>query len=234
MTDVHDLGGQPGFGPVPYDPDEPAFHHDWERRAFGIMGQTLAATATRPGEFRYAIERLDLSDYFDHGYYARWVHTFELVLEEYGVLEAGAVDRRLDAPAGTGPAGRARQAIERDPAILPADRPTPVPVKRTVKRELAEPPQFSVGDAVTAPSRPDDGGHTRLPAYVTARRGTVARVHPAEVLPDSTAHALGERPQHVYCVAYEGTELWGDEAEPGVIVHVDLYESYLQTAEEAS
>ena len=216
---------------MPYEPDEPAFHHDWERRVFGLMGQTLASTATRPGEFRYAIERLDASDYFDHGYYARWAATFELLLEEYGVLEAGAVDARLQAPEGTGPAGRARSAIQRDPSSLPPDRPTPAPTKRTVRREVGDPPRFSVGDAVVAPSRATDGGHTRLPAYVTGRRGTVARLHPAEVLPDSSAHDLGERAQHVYCVAYAATELWGADAEPGVTVHVDLYENYLAPAE---
>ena len=40
MNGPHDLGGMPGFGPIEIEPHEPAFHHDWERRAFAI---TLAA-----------------------------------------------------------------------------------------------------------------------------------------------------------------------------------------------
>ena len=230
---VHDIGGRTGFGPVPYVVDEPAFHHDWERRVFGIMSQSLGASATRPGEFRYAIERLAPSDYYDQGYYGRWGSAFEVVLEEYGVIEAGAVDRLLDAPVGTGPASRARSTVSGDPADLPPDRPTPTPNRRTVRREIADPPKFAVGDRVVARPKRTDGGHTRLPAYVVGRVGTVARLHPAEVFPDSTAHDRGERAQYVYCVGYESGELWGPDAEAAVI-HVDLLEPYLRAAEEPS
>lgn len=223
---LHDLGGQSGYGPVPYQVDEPAFHADWERRVFGLMGQALRRSATRPGEFRYAIERLAATDYFDHGYYGRWEAAFEVVLEEYGVIPRGAVDQRLDAPDGTGPSARVRGVIERDPDALPPDRPTPAPQGRTVRRALSDRPRFAPGDRVVASPGPADGGHTRLAGYVVGRRGTVVRLHPAEVLPDSSAHDLGERPQHVYCVAYDSAELWGPDAESATI-HIDLYESYL-------
>ena len=63
--------------------------------------------------------------------------------------------------------------------------------------------------------------------------GTVVKIHPAEVLPDSTAHDLGERPQHVLCVAYRAEDLWGSEAEVDVVINVDLYENYLTAAGEA-
>ena len=224
---VHDIGGRLGFGAVPYEPDEPAFHADWERRVFGIMGQTLARSTSRPGEFRHAIERLSPDDYYGNGYYGRWEATFEVVLEESGVIAPGEVDRRLGADVGTGPAARARPVVSRDPALMPMDRPTPPPAGRTVRRELADAPRFAVGDRVVATRTFDDGGHTRLPAYVEGRSGTVAKIHPAEVLPDSTAHDLGERAQHVYCVAYDGEELWGAGSEPGLTCHVDLYENYL-------
>ena len=227
---VHDLGGRRGWGEVPYEADEHPFHADWERRVFGLLGPALGSSATRPGEFRYAIERLAPEDYFDHGYYGRWAATFETVLEEYGVIEQGEVDRRLGAAEGTGPGARARHTIPGDPTALPDDRPTPAPTKRTVRRDLADPPRFGEGDAVVAPERRSDGGHTRLAEYVVGKRGTVTKLHPAEVLPDSTAHDLGERPQHVYCVRYDATELWGSSAEPGVTVHIDLYENYLEPA----
>ena len=64
--------------------------------------------------------------------------------------------------------------------------------------------------------------------------GTVVKIHPAEVLPDSTAHDLGERPQHVICVGYRAEDLWGNESEAGVVVNVDLYENYLTAVEEAA
>ncbi|HCB34831.1 MAG TPA: nitrile hydratase subunit beta, partial [Acidimicrobiaceae bacterium] len=189
-----------------------------------------------PGEFRHALERLAPRDYFDHGYYGRWLAGLELLLTEYGVLEPGELDRRLGLPAGTGPAARAGRPAEVDPKLLPDGTPPEQdgepdgePDGTFAGRHLARPPRFRAGDAVvTVPRR--TSGHTRLPAYATGKRGVVVRHHRAEVLPDSTAHDLGERPQHVYSVGFEASELWGAPAEPGVTVHVDLYENYLDAA----
>lgn len=234
---VHDLGGVTGYGPVPHDPAEPPFHADWEKRVFGLLGAVTSATARRPGEFRYVLERLDPADYFDHGYYGRWLAGFEVLLAEYGVIGAPAmtsqVTARTEVPAPeaaeASPVQRAAPAAVLNPALLPPDRPTPTPQRRTVRRELSDPPRFSIGDQVVAlgPAQP---GHTRLPDYAVGKLGTVAKLHPAEVLPDSTAHDMGERPQHVYCVGYDAQTLWGDEAEPNTTIHVDLYECYLQAA----
>ena len=35
MDGVHDMGGMHGFGKVPYEKNQPTFHHDWERRVWG-------------------------------------------------------------------------------------------------------------------------------------------------------------------------------------------------------
>ena len=43
MNGAQDLGGMMGFGPVGIERDEPWFHAEWERRAFGI---TISAAAT--------------------------------------------------------------------------------------------------------------------------------------------------------------------------------------------
>lgn len=226
---VHDLGGRLGYGPVPYEPNEPPFHHTWEQRVFGMLFEILPITAIRPGETRYALERLAPEDYFDHGgYYGRWEARCELLLEEYGHLAPGELDRRLGAPVGTGPASRASPVVSKNPALLPADRPTPQPDLPTVIRELDNPPSFAIGDEVVARPAPQ-AGHTRLPGYVAGTTGSVVAIHPAEVLPDSTAHDLGERAQHVYCVGYNAADLWGSEAETGVTIHVDIYENYLSS-----
>jgi nitrile hydratase len=73
-------------------------------------------------------------------------------------------------------------------------------------------------------------GHTRLPRYVRGKRGRIAAVYDAYVFPDTNAHDLGEDPQHVYSVAFAGEELWGADAEPGTLVHLDLFEPYLEAA----
>ena len=59
---VHDIGGDLGYGQILHDPEEPVFHYEWERRVFGVMFQVLRITAQRPGEMRYAIERLAEED----------------------------------------------------------------------------------------------------------------------------------------------------------------------------
>ena len=238
---VHDLGGAPGYGPVSHDPHEPPFHADWERRVFGLLGAVTASTARRPGEFRYVLERLGPDDYFSHGYYGRWLSGFEVLLAEYGVVSPDEMtnqvaergDLQAAEAAASSPVQRVALVAALDPDLLPADRPTPTPERRTVRRELAEAPRFRVGDRVMAPA-PPQSGHTRLPDYVVGKLGTVVKLHPAEVLPDSTAHDMGERPQHVYCVGYDARALWGEDAEPNATIHVDLYECYLTAAEAGS
>ena len=68
--------------------------------------------------------------------------------------------------------------------------------------------------------------HIRLPRYVRGRRGVVDRDHGVFVFPDTHAHGEGENPEHVYAVRFEGSTLFGEGAEPGFAVHVDLFESY--------
>jgi nitrile hydratase len=50
------------------------------------------------------------------------------------------------------------------------------------------------------------------------------------VLPDTNAHGRGEHPEHVYVVRFDARELFGETAEPGTTLHVDLFESYLEPA----
>jgi hypothetical protein len=143
-----------------------------------------------------------------------------------------------------------RHAIERlDPVVYLADgyygrwlgaveklvreaggRPTPGRVgDPSASRPLAEAPRFVVGDAViTRNLHPP--GHSRLPGYARAHRGTIAIVQGGWVLPDANAHGRGECPEYVYAVRFTGEELWGRDAEPGTSVHVDLFESYLEPA----
>lgn len=118
---VHDLGGAFGWGRVPYDPQEEPFHEEWERRVFGMVFQVLPHTAVRPGEFRYALERLAEDDYFaPDGYYGRWRSAMEVLLEEYGHVETGELDGRLGAPSGTSASYRVQSPASVDEKDLPA------------------------------------------------------------------------------------------------------------------
>ena len=72
--------------------------------------------------------------------------------------------------------------------------------------------------------------HTRLPRYVRGHSGTVERVNGCHVFPDSNAHGLGENPQWLYTVVFDGRELWGDDADPNLKVSIDAFEPYLELA----
>ncbi|MEX2207157.1 MAG: nitrile hydratase subunit beta [Myxococcota bacterium] len=94
-------------------------------------------------------------------------------------------------------------------------------------RMVTETARFAPGEAVrTRNLQPT--GHTRLPGYARGKRGTIARVHAGFVFPDTNAAGRGERPQWVYAVRFDATELFGTGAEPNACVHVDLFESYLE------
>ena len=41
---------------------------------------------------------------------------------------------------------------------------------------------------------------------------------------------LGEQPQWLYAVCFDGRELWGDEAQPGLSVSIDAWDDYLEPA----
>jgi hypothetical protein len=99
----------------------------------------------------------------------------------------------------------------------------------TAARRVARAPRFAAGEAVRTRNL-HHAGHTRLPGYARGRRGTVVLLQGAWVLPDTNAHDEGEHPEHVYAVRFDGTELWGDAAEPGTSVLLDCFERYLEPA----
>lgn len=221
MEGVYDMGGRTElFGPLkPLDRDGPAFAHPWEGRAFAItLLANRAATSSNLHAFRHALERVPEREYLAD-YYGRWLASAEILLRDSGLLAEGAVEARAHHLLG--------EDVEE-----PAD---PEPHKPTMKtagpgnlRKVDTPPAYAVGDRVRARStRPP--GHTRLTGYVRGKTGTVTALAPAQVLPDSAAHFLGENPEHVYSVEFDSAELWGPDAEPFSLT-VDLFESYLEKA----
>jgi nitrile hydratase len=211
MNGIHDMGGMHGFGMVEVEPDEPVFHERWEARVFGMV-QGLGGGNIDAG--RHSIERLDPVSYLGNGYYGRWLAAFERALTGAGVLTATEIESRIEDGA-TASRARSTQAS--------SWRPSP----RNYVRRIDASPRFAVGqDVVTRNHQPE--GHTRLPAYGRSRRGAVVRVHPAMVFPDDNALGRGENPHYLYTVRFDGRELWGDVAEHNTVVHIDLFEPYLE------
>jgi nitrile hydratase subunit beta len=72
--------------------------------------------------------------------------------------------------------------------------------------------------------------HTRLPRYVRGKRGVVVFDHGVFTFPDTGAHGLGHKAQHVYSVKFTARELWGEDAPAKDSLYIDLFEDYIEPA----
>lgn len=215
MNGVHDLGGMHGFGPVITEENEPVFHHDWERRVFPLFASLFVGGHFNVDEFRHAIERMAPAEYLESSYYEHWLHAFETLLVEKGVIDVaelwGAAEPTLPELAA--------------PVLLPDMVEAVVLGGASSRAKEDVPGRFKVGDTVRAKNL-NPITHTRLPRYARGKVGTIAMVHGAFATPDTMAHGLGERPQQVYAVRFCAQELWG-VARPDSVC-IDLWDDYLE------
>ena len=217
MNGVHDMGGMEGFGPIAPEPNEPVFHHRCEARALAL---TLAAGAWGRwtlDKSRHARELIPAADYLSMSYYEKWVAGLVALLVESGLVTRKEIEDAHAAPGAeksSPPLTAARVGIS-----LASGGPT--------IRVIATAPRFAPGVDVRARNL-NPSGHTRLPRYVRGKLGTITRHHGAHVFPDTNAHGLGERPQHLYQVRFEARALWGEAQRSAV--YLDLWESYLEPA----
>jgi nitrile hydratase len=219
MNGAQDLGGMQSFGPVVPEPNEPPFHHDWERRAFAITLAMGATGAWNLDQSRAARESLAPAEYLTKTYYEIWLAGLEKLLVQKDLVGADEIE-----------AGRAlRPAAPVRRVLAPQDVTTALKKGAPTERRAAGPARFAVGDAVIARNM-HPPTHTRIPRYVRGRRGVIAHVHGPHVFADTNALGLGEDPQWLYGVRFAGTELWGAGTDPDLSVHVDLWEPYLEPA----
>jgi hypothetical protein len=87
-------------------------------------------------------------------------------------------------------------------------------------------PRFKAGDRIVV-RRINPVGHTRLPRFVRGCEGTVQEQRGSFVFPDTRAHGLGDKPQHIYSVKFTARELWGDQADGKDAIYLDLWDDYI-------
>ena len=63
MNGVHDLGGTDGLGPVAVEENEPVWHAEWEKAAFGMFPPDFRAGFFSVDMFRYGIEQMHPAEY---------------------------------------------------------------------------------------------------------------------------------------------------------------------------
>ena len=219
MNGPHDLGGQMGFGPIDPEKDEPVFHAGWEKRALGVTLCAGALGRWNIDSSRHARERLHPADYYASSYYEIWTKALESLLLANDLVDASELE-----------AGHAHDGAPRTEPPLTADRvPEVLAAGGPCDRPASAPARYHVGDMVRTKNM-HPTGHTRLPRYARGRIGVIEEVAGTFVFPDDNAHGKGENPQWLYRVVFDGSELWGADAEAGLQVSIDAWESYLERA----
>lgn len=210
MDGIHDLGGMQGFGPVVREENEPVFHEDWQRIAFGLMILPQAAIrANNADEYRHSVERMLPAHYLQSHYYERVLTGATTLLVEKGLVSLEELEARAG---GVFPLS---SPVSEDPLVdLPAQLEA----------------RFAVGDSVRVLNI-HPSGHIRAPGFCRGKLGTVIHVAPTFSFPDTSAHGGERRKEHTYHVEFESQTLWEDDGVEGDTVIVDLWDSYLESAE---
>jgi nitrile hydratase subunit beta len=219
MNGVHDMGGMEGFGPVQYEKNEPVFHERWEARTYVLNRAMRAWNKWNIDAGRHQIELIPPAEYLRMSYYERWLTRLVELLVKHGFVtreEIASGKAAADSP-------KATPALTVEMASRPPSRDIPS------SRDSSVVPRFKTGQRVRARNI-HPAGHTRLPRYARGKVGKIARDHGVFIFPDTNAHFLGEKRQHVYSVRFASRELWGEKASPRDSVYIDMWDDYLERA----
>ena len=210
-----DLGGQPNNTAVQPEAEGELFHAAWEPRALAL---TLAMGAT--GMWNIDMSRSareTLPAYAAMSYYEIWLAALERLIVQHGLSsQAELVLGHSQAP----PRALPRKLLATNVAATLARG-------SATQRPASTPARFSVGDAVRTCANVSNH-HTRLPAYARGKPGRIERVLGAHVFADAHAQGLGEQPQWLYTVVFDGAALFDDGAAQQV--SIDAWEPYLEPA----
>lgn len=219
MNGIHDMGGMQDMGPIEYEKNEPVFHARWESRVFAMFIAAGAWGKWNLDAFRHTREVLPPDDYLRVSYYEQWLSGLLDLLVRRGLVTAAEIASGVPAPGEP----------EASPPLTADKIPAALPNRIHAHRDVKVCPRFQVGQRVRARNI-HPTGHTRLPRYARGKVGTVYLDHGVYVFPDTNAHFLPEKPQHVYSVRFAARELWGEQAAAKDFVYVDLWDDYLEPA----
>ncbi len=217
MNGIHDMGGMHGMGPIQYEKDEPVFHSPSEGRIYALTRAMRAWRRWNIDTDRHAIELIPPADYLRMSYYERWATRLLNNVVRHGLVSRAEME--------TGKASA--ETAKATPALTAAMS------SRFLHRGIASSndpkvaPRFRVGQQVRARNI-NPTGHTRLPRYARGKMGKIVRDHGVYIFPDTNAHGLGEKRQHVYSVRFAARELWGESASPRDSVYIDMWDDYLE------
>jgi nitrile hydratase beta subunit len=220
MNGIHDMGGMHGMGAIEHEQHEPAFHMPWEGRVYGLS----RLLGGRGGKWsldasRYGVEVLPPTDYLQMTYYERWLARIIATLVATGDATRAEIETGQPAPGSP----RATPVVTAETVHAMVGR------RVSARRAVPAVPRFKAGQRVRARNM-HPTHHTRLPRYARGKAGVIVRDRGVFLFPDTAAHLLGEKPQHLYSVQFAARELWGEQASPRDSVHLDMWDDYLERA----
>jgi nitrile hydratase len=220
MNGVHDMGGMHGMGPIQAEKDEPVFHERWEARTYALTRALGPWRKWNIDMARHQLEQIPPSEYLRMSYYEKWLVRLVELIVRTGLVSRSEVET-----------GRAAPGSPKLKPALTADRVAEIALNRNIASsdDPKTSPRFETGQQVRARNI-NPTGHTRLPRYARGKLGTIDRDHGVYIFPDTNAHGLGERRQHVYSVRFAAHELWGAEASAHDFVYIDLWDDHLEHA----
>ena len=214
---VHDLGGMQDFGPIQYEKNEPVFHARWEARWFALRQAVGAWHKWNLDASRYQGSIIPPAEYLRSSYYERQIVPTTELLVKSGLATREEIESGKPAPGS--PKAIPPLTADKVPQLIAKGNPA--------SRDVSVLARFQVGQQVRARNI-NPIGHTRLPRYARGKLGVIDRDHGVFVFPDTNAHFLGEKPQHVYAVRFAARALWGEQAGPRDAVYIDLWDDYLE------
>jgi nitrile hydratase subunit beta len=218
VNGIHDLGGMHGFGPIVAEPQdtEPVFHAEWEKSVLALFNVMMPLGRFSLDRFRRMIETQPPLDYLRHSYYENWLASISRLAVDSGLVGAAEL-------AGAATAITTGTAVAGAPPPAAGWKGTWSPVFASDAT-----PRYAPGDRVRARTRSPEA-HTREPRYVRGHVGIVVRHAGAEPLPELAAENVCV-PEHLYCVRFEASELWGPDATSRDALYIELWETYLEPA----
>lgn len=114
-------------------------------------------------------------------------------------------------------------------ALTPEIVPVVVMTGASARANTVVAPRFRVGDRVRVRNM-NPSTHTRQPAYIRGKVGTVEVDYGVFVYPDAHAHGIHGKDQHCYSVRFTARELWGPQAPERDTLRVDVFDDYMDPA----
>ena len=191
----------------------------WEARVFALNRAVRAWGKWTTDASRHAVELIPAPEYLRMSYYEQRLNSLIELMVKSGLVTHAEVESGKPTPGSP----------KATPALIASAVPAMVAKGKPASREVPAAARFTVGHRVRARNI-HPTGHTRLPRYARGKLGMIHRDHGVYVFPDTNAHSLDEKPQHLYSVRFAARELWGEQASERDAVYIDMWDDYLEYA----